>query len=231
MADLLRLLTDLLAPRACTACGCRLAAGEDVLCTGCNIRLPRTHFARSPLDNEMARLFWGRVPVERCAALFFYHPHSASGQMIYGLKYRGRAEDGRMLGRLAAGEMAAEGFFDGMDLLIPLPLARRRERERGYNQSAMIAEGVAEITRLRVERHAVERTRDTPSQTTMERSRRSDNVEGAFRLRDPERVSGHHVLLIDDITTTGATLAACARVLLGAGGVTVSVLTLGFSKS
>lgn len=227
----IRSLSDLLSPRACTSCGCRLSLAEEVLCTACNISLPRTRFAEDALDNEMARTFWKRLPVERAAALFFYQPHSPSGQMIYELKYHGQYTVGLSLGRLAAQEMAPCGFFDGIDVIVPLPLARRREQERGYNQSLTIAEGIHAATRIPVCDDAVRRIRDTKSQTRLSHEERADNIEGAFRLVRPDRVAGRHVLIVDDIVTSGATVTACGQALAEAGGVRISVLSLGFTKS
>ncbi len=231
MSSLLRQLADMLAPRACAACGHRLAEGEETLCTRCGIHLPRTGFASAPADNEMARLFWARLPIERAAALFYYHPHSPVARMVYDLKYRGQTATGRQMGRMAAREMAADGFFDGIDLILPLPLARRRERERGYNQSELIARGVADITGLPVVRDAVQRIRDTVSQTTLDHTGRSANMEAAFRLIRPEAVTGRHVLIVDDIVTTGASVTACGKAVAEAGGVRISVLSMGFSKA
>lgn len=229
--SLLHALSDLLSPRACCACGCRLDTSEEVLCTPCNIHLPRTHYADNAYDNEMARLFFKRLPIERAAALFFYQPHSPSGQMIYHLKYHGQYSLGRALGRLAAQEMAQQGFFDGIDIVVPLPLSRRREHERGYNQSLMIAEGIADVTHLPIASKAVRRVRDTPSQTTLRHAERADNTEGAFLLASTDGFEGRHVLIVDDIVTTGSTVCACGAALMRAGGVRISVLSLGFTKS
>lgn len=231
MSSLLRQLADMLAPRSCAACGHRLSVGEETLCTRCSIHLPRTGFAASPADNEMARLFWARLPIERTAALFYYHPHSPVARMVYDLKYRGQTDTGRQMGRMAAREMAADGFFDGIDLILPLPLARRRERERGYNQSALIARGVADITGLPIAQDAVLRIRDTASQTTLDHAGRADNMEAAFRLAKPEAVAGRHVLIVDDIVTTGATVTACGQAIAEAGNVRISVLAMGYSKA
>lgn len=224
-------LMDLIAPRACAICGGRLALDEQVVCTRCNIRLPRTMYALDPYDNEMARHFWARIAVERCAALFFYQPQSPASRMIYDLKYRNHPEYGVALGRLAATEMAACGFFEGIDTIVPVPLAKARKRERGYNQSMEIARGVAEVTRLRICDNAVERVRRTETQTHMGRLQRADNVENAFSLTHPDAVAGRHLLVVDDIVTTGSTICACGKELMRAGGVKISVLSLGFTKA
>lgn len=224
-------LIDLIAPRGCAICGERLTLDEQVVCTRCNVRLPRTDYASDAYDNEMARHFWARIAVERCAALFFYQPQSPASRMIYDLKYRNHPEYGVTLGRMAATEFAAQGFFEGIDVIVPVPLAKARKRERGYNQSMEIARGVAEATRIGICDDAVERTRRTETQTRMGRLQRVDNVENAFSLARPDAVAGRHVLIVDDIVTTGATVCACGKALMQAGGVSISVLSLGFTKA
>lgn len=224
-------LADLIAPRQCLVCGQRLDLGETSLCANCNMWLPRTDFALKPYDNAMAQLFYLRINVERCAALFFYEPHAAAGRLIYALKYWNRPQVAETLGRIAATEMLPHGFFEGIDAIIPMPLAKRRERERGYNQSVEIARGVASVIHIPILRHAARRIRETPSQTTMHSEQRIDNVADAFRLTDEAAVSGRHVLIIDDVVTTGATVCALGTELMKAGDVAISVLSLGFTKS
>lgn len=231
MISFLGRLMDLLSPRQCAECQCRLRIGEEILCAECNLHLPRTHFDQSPDDNEMARLFWGRVPVERCGALFYYQPGSASSRIIKGLKYYDHPERGIAMGRMMAAEFMSSGFFDGIDVLVPVPLAPGRERQRGYNQSVMIARGVSQITHLPVRTNVMRRDRFVESQTSMDRSHRADNVEDAFSLVSGDEVSSKHVLLIDDVVTTGATLCACATVLTQIEGIRLSMLSLAFSKT
>jgi len=224
-------LMDFIAPRACAVCGSRLVMDEEVLCARCNMRLPRTGYASDPYDNEMARHFWARIAVERCAALFFYQPHSQVSNMIYDMKYHDHSEIGRSLGRMAAAEFAMSGFFEGIDMIVPVPLEKSRQRKRGYNQSEEIAKGVAEVTGLCIGKEIIERRRHTESQTEMSRLQRADNVEGAFRLLDPATIAGRHVLLVDDIVTTGSTVCACGKELMNAGDVKISILSLGFTKT
>ena len=211
-------------------CGCRLAIGEDVVCTACNIELPRTGHPASPRDNELARLFWGRIPVERAAALFYYRAHSAPGDVIYSMKYRSHPETGELMGRMAAREFAAKGFFDGIDVIVPIPLAKNRLRERGYNQSMEIARGVSGITQIPVMADAVSRCRFNGSQTQMNRWQRNDNVADNFTLKDGGALRGKHILIVDDVVTTGATVVACANELKKCGDVRFSVMSLGYTK-
>ena len=223
-------LLDLVSPRRCAVCGRRLGASQSVLCGPCQLHTPFTFFERSPYDNLMARLLWGRIDVERAAALFYYEPASPSSRMIFDLKYHGDYALGRSLGMLAARRFEAADFFSGIDALVPVPLTWLRRLRRGYNQSYEIACGVKAVTGLPVYNKVVRRVRFTQSQTTRRSAERWRNVEGAFSLVDAEKIAGCHLLLIDDILTTGATVTACARELLRAPGVRISILTLGCTR-
>ena len=223
-------LINLVAPKQCVMCGCRLAVGEDVVCTSCNLDLPRTNYHEKPYDNEMAKLFWGRMPVEKAAALFFYRARSASSRIVYSMKYLGHPEVGELMGRMAAVEFAKSGFFDDVDLIVPVPLAKKRQRARGYNQSMEIARGVSEITRLPIVADAVVRKSFNGSQTEMNRWQRNENVEDVFTLKDGSRIEGRHVLIVDDVVTTGATVFSCANELRRCCDVKFSVMSLGFTK-
>ncbi len=230
--SLLSRVLDLICPRRCVVCGCRLGVTEQTLCTPCLMHLPRTGYGRCPSDNPVAQLFWGQVTIERAASLFFFSPHSETARIIYRMKYYGGVDTCLDMGRILAGEYAPTGFFDDIDVIVPVPLTFRRRLRRGYNQSEYLARGMAEVTGLPVETRAVMRTRFTVSQTQLGRSGRMENVDGLFRLRKTagtRRISGRHVLLVDDVVTSGATIMACARALMAAGDVRVSVLTLSFS--
>ena len=224
-------LVDLIAPRACVVCGGRLGIHEFFLCGSCNLQLPRTNYADNPYENDMARLFWGQLPVERCAALFFYQGGSGPSQILYELKYKNHPEIGEFFGRMIAEEWNDTGFFEGIDLIVPVPLAKERQRQRGYNQSLHIARGIGSETRLPIVTNAVSREQFVESQTQKDRWQRNENVEGCFRLNDGSALKGRHVLLVDDVVTTGATICSCGREMLKAGDVRFSILTIGFAKS
>lgn len=178
----------------------------------------------------MTQLFWGLAPVDRAAALFFYEPHSEAAQLLYDLKYANRPDIGEDLGRMMAEEMRMAGFFDGIDAIIPVPLSSRRMRQRGYNQSERLAHGIHEVTGIPVMTKAISRRYFKKSQTTLMRHQRQENVTDVFTLRETESLEGKHVLLIDDVCTTGATLISCANALQSIPSLCVSVLTLGFTK-
>ena len=223
-------ILDFISPRLCVVCGHRLAPTERSLCSVCLFHLPRTDFHQKPLDNPMAQLFWGLAPIEKAAALFYYHPHSETAQLVYRLKYNNRPDIGEDMGRVMANELQATDFFSDIDVLLPVPLASKRLRQRGYNQSEQLAIGISDITHLPIVTKALRRKHFQQSQTTLNRWQRQENVTDTFQLKEEHLLQGKHVLLIDDICTTGATLIACANVLKTIEGIRISVLTLGFTK-
>ena len=229
--SLLARLIDTLAPRSCVVCGTRLTVTEEVMCACCNHSLPRTGYAKSAYDNRLARLFWGRIPIEKGAAFFFYKAHSDTSRLIYQLKYGGHPELGEGLGRIVAAEFAHDSFFEEITAVVPVPLARQREKERGYNQSVEIARGISAETGLPVLDKVLERTTFYGSQTQKDRWERNENVEKAFHLLDTSALNNQHILLVDDVITSGATLVAAAKEVLKGENVKVSVLSLGFANN
>ena len=205
--------------------------GEYVICSSCNFDLPRTNYSATPYENEMAKLFWGRIPIEKAAALFFYRAHSDSSRMIYSLKYLDHPEIGELMGRFAANEFMRNGFFDDVDMIVPIPLARKRKLKRGYNQSMEIARGVSGITSLPIKDNVVKRKSFTASQTHMNRWQRNENVRDVFVLKGKNDLKGKHVLIVDDVVTTGATVISCADELAKCGASRFSVMSLGFTKT
>ena len=224
-------LLDLISPRLCVVCGERLAVTEETLCSKCYLHLPRTDFGRDLYENVMAKLFWGQIAIEKATALFYYEPHAETANILYELKYKNHPEVGEVMGRMMAKELMRFGLFDDIDALVPVPLAKKRERERGYNQSMMLTKGVSEVTGLPIANQVVRRTRFAGSQTRRGRWERNENVEDVFELQDASSISGKHLLLIDDVVTTGATIIACAKEMQKASNVKISVLALGFAKS
>ena len=212
-------------PRQCVVCGAALQEGEEVMCLACNMNMPRTDYHLKP-DNRMEQLFWGKMPLERAASYFFYHKQSPYAHLIHRLKYDGRRDVGKAMGRLLAAEIQPSGFFRDIDVIVPVPLHPDKQRQRGYNQSECIARGVAAVTGIPVDTTSVERLRHTVTQTHQSVYGRWENVQGVFTLRSSGRFAGKHVLLVDDVLTTGATLTACVDAFAGLEGVRFSVLTL-----
>lgn len=225
-----RRIFDLMMPRLCTVCHERLGITEDSICMACNLHLPRTAFCSSPYDNEMAQCFWGLMPIEKAAALFYYLPHSPSSGIMLKMKYEGRWDVAEDMGHIMARECGEAGFFDGIDVIVPIPITKKRKRERGYNQSYHLALGISEATGIPIADKAVERTVYNGSQTRLRGYERRENVENAFALRDAKKIRDKHVLIIDDVVTTGSTIMECGKELLKGGAKALSVLSLGYTK-
>ena len=223
-------LLDLISPRLCVVCGNRLAVTEEVVCSKCYLHLPRTDFDNDLYENVMAKLFWGQIKLEKATALFYYEAHAETAKILYELKYKNHPEIGVVMGRMMAKELMKSGLFDDIDAIVPVPLAKKRERQRGYNQSLELAKGVSEVTGLPIANLVIRRTKFVGSQTQRGRWERNENVAHVFELVD-ENISGQHLLLIDDVVTTGATVIACAKEMQKASNVKISVLALGFAKS
>jgi ComF family protein len=217
-------IINLFLPVQCPTCGKVLVTNERILCTGCLYALPRTRYA-SFTDNPVARLFWGRVYVEHATAYFQYQKGSHFQRLIHELKYRDRQDIGREMGRLLGIELASTPFSSA-DLILPIPLHKKKRRMRGYNQCDSIASGLSKI--LGIPWHAGYLIRSSVSSTQINRSRiqRWTNVDGIFKVKKPDDVSGKHIILVDDVVTTGATLDACATAVLGVEGTRVSLVTL-----
>lgn len=198
----------LLLGERCVMCGNPLPGAG--VCPACWLRLPYTHLDGRP-GNPLERLFWSEPNVDRVNAFAWYKPEYAVARLVHAFKYRNRPDLARMVGRVMGTALSSGDFFDGIEAIVPVPLSRRREQQRGYNQSEHIALGLADELHLPVRTDWIERTVDNPSQTTLAPSERHANVEGIFALRDVSSVTARRLLIVDDVITVGATLTAVAR--------------------
>jgi len=216
---------SLLFPRLCYACGNHLLRNERLICTHCYISIPRTNYHLTA-DNPVEQLFWGRCQICKASAFSFYNKGSRIRKLIHNLKYKGIREVGYELGRIYGQSLKNSGFTADVDLIIPVPLHPSKQRKRGFNQSEYISKGLAETTGLQLELKSLERIALSDTQTKRSRYERWMNVEGIFAVTDSEKLKGKHILLVDDVITTGSTLEACAGELLKIENVKVSVTAL-----
>jgi ComF family protein len=221
-------LASIFYPQLCSACGSVLFFNEQVLCLKCYADMPRTGF-HAHADNEVARLFWGRIPIRNTTSFIIFNKESRYRKILHELKYNGQQKVGTEMGRLFGLELKGSPFADA-DIIHPVPLHPNKLRKRGYNQSELIARGIAEILTIPVVSDLVIRTIETNTQTRKSRYERWENVRNTFQVRSPEILHNKHVLLVDDVITTGATIEACAEALLAVSGVTVSIASLAYAK-
>ncbi len=227
--DWLGSFLSLFFPRYCIVCGRTLAKGEECLCTMCNINLPRTDYHLRK-DNPVEKMFWGKIPLERATSFFFYRKGSDFRQILHQLKYGGQKGIGAIMGRYMAAELLASGFFDGIDIILPVPLHKKKQQIRGYNQSEWIARGIAAVTGISIDTESVVRQKNTETQTRKSSFERWENVEGIFELHHAQSLTGKHVLIVDDVLTTGATTVECASCLAEIEGIRISILTLAMAE-
>ena len=218
---------DFIFPRHCIVCGELLSSGEKDICINCLVSLPLVDELKRA---EIEKVFWGIVQVERAASYMYYRKGSPYNRLLHNLKYKERPGVGVRLAVAAANELAPTGFFDGIELIVPLPLSKKKMRRRGYNQCDYIAEGISKVTGIPIAKGCVQRTVANETQTHKNRDERWRNVQGIFAVNEVEALRGRHVLLVDDVLTTGATLASCAATLVAAG-CRVSVFTLAYSNN
>lgn len=226
----LRRMAAVVMPERCAACGRRLAAGERAVCTDCTLTMPYTRFAARE-GNPVERIFIGRFPLGRASAYILYAHGNMASRLVIEMKYHHRTDVAVEMGRRAARELLAAGFFEGVSAIVPVPLSRKRMRHRGYNQSELIAQGLSEVSGVKVDGSLLSRVVDNSTQTRRSTAERLTNVAGIFRAMRPEAVDGRHLLLVDDVVTTGATLTACADALAEAGALRISVFALAAASS
>ena len=221
-------LLDLFYPRLCLLCKKMLLAEERQLCLHCLCDLPRTYYHRRD-DHPLRPLFAGISSLQHLTAFLFYEEGGRVQSLIHSFKYRGNKRLAERLGRMAARELQADGFFRNIDVCVPVPLHRRRQRRRGYNQAEWIARGLATVYHCPVDTQTLVRAVDTETQTHKSAYERRMNVAEAFCLSRPERLANKHVLLVDDVLTTGATLLSCIDCLMRIPHISISVFTLAFA--
>jgi ComF family protein len=222
-------LLHLFYPRLCAGCRAALTRAEQVLCLGCMQKLPRTSYHHIP-DNETALRLAGRFPFQFATSYAWFTAHGLLQQLLHGLKYHDQKETGYFLGRQLGSELSVISWSRDLDAIIPVPLHPRKQALRGYNQSELIAAGLAESLHIPMHAHILRRMRHTESQTQKSREDRALNMKAAFGLQHSRLLEGRHVLLIDDVLTTGATLEACARTLLQLPGLKLSLATIGIAS-
>jgi ComF family protein len=207
--------SQLLYPKNCEGCGTDVLNETDVLCLKCLHQLPETGFCDIP-DNPVEKTFYGRLNCSNATSAYYYSKDSLLQHLMIQLKYRNNKEVGFYLGRQLGYLLQNAERFNNIDVLIPLPLNPKKEIQRGYNQSMVICEGIASVWQKPVLEKVVKRIQFTDSQTQQDRIHRWQNMQNVFAVVENNAIEGKHILLVDDVITTGATLEACGSAILKA---------------
>ena len=213
---------SLIFPRICAGCGNSLWKHEEVLCKFCEFHLPKTNFHLEK-ENPVTRLFWGRAQIEAGTAFLFFNKRNRVQRMVHQLKYKGRKDIGIYLGAQYGLTLRNFTPFNTVDFIIPVPLHKKKYMQRGYNQSEQFAIGLAGSMIVPADRFLLSRTKATETQTRKSRFKRYENVHEIFAVSNPEKFAGQHLLLVDDVITTGATLEACIQALSEIPRVKISI--------
>ena len=203
---------NLIFPKLCCSCNNALLKNENIICISCIVSLPKTNFHLDK-ENPVNKVFWGRVKIEMAASFYLFSKKSKVQNLLHHLKYKGVKEVGTIVGKLFGYDLAASEYFKDIDFIVPVPLHKKKLKKRGYNQSEWIAIGIAESMKVPINIDSLCRKVDSQTQTKKGRYKRWENVGEIFGITN-DKLNNKSVLLIDDVVTTGATIEACAQVLI-----------------
>jgi ComF family protein len=222
-------LFHLFYPHNCIGCGSDVIDKENFICLECINDLPHTNFAMHA-NNPVEKKFWGRLALTSAMSQFYFSKVSIIQNIIHEFKYRGNRDAGLYLGSLIGQSLLNSNRFD-VDVIIPIPLFEKKEKQRGFNQAAVLCKGISDAMNISVLENIVTRIVHTETQTKKHRAERWQNVEKSFSVTKPELLEDKHVLLVDDVITTGSTLEACGQQILKVNGARLSIATLAMASS
>jgi ComF family protein len=222
-------LLDLLYPLTCAACIRREPVDGGIFCVDClaSLSFTETHLFK---DNQFEQHFWGRIDIQRGMSMLYLIPGGITQKILYQIKYRDRKEFAEEIGRWYGQKVLESKKIEPFDLIIPVPLHWKKEKMRGYNQSTYFAKGLSQAFGVPFDSKNLKRIKITETQTYKSRIERMDNMTHAFKIENLEIFHNKHILLVDDVLTTGATLEACALQLLKCENVRVSMMTIAMGR-
>lgn len=215
-------------PNVCAGCGCDTLSAGQTLCFSCLSEMPLTDFHLHTL-NPVEKIFRGRLPLVTAFAHVYFTKDSLVQHMLHRLKYGGKKEIGIFMGSLIGENLKTSGWGENVSALIPLPLNSRKQKKRGYNQAELICDGISLRTNIPVYNNVIVRKKNTETQTRKSRAERWNNIEGKFELVNAPEIMNKHILLVDDVVTTGATLESCGQELLKANGLQLSIAAFAYT--
>jgi len=213
---------DIIFPNNCEICNCSLTQKEKFICLNCVFDLPFINRHQYQIES-LQKLFWGRVDIQSVHSLFNYQKESNTQQILHAIKYKKRTKLGHYMGRMMGKQL---DLTSSLDYIIPIPLHPKKEKERGFNQSLVLALGLQEIIDVKIENSVISRVKINKSQTKFSKYDRWDNVNKIFKLNNPKTLENKHILLVDDVLTTGATIESCAIEILNKVNCKISIATL-----
>ena len=219
----------ILFPRVCFGCNATMVNNERYLCTVCRHKLPLTNFHRVQ-ENPIEKIFYGRVPVKAATSFLFFEKNGIVQELIHQLKYRNQEEIGAFLGDWMGPELNEHPVFNTIDVVIPVPLHKNKFKKRGYNQVTLFAKHLAKHLNATYVNNVLLKTSKTKTQTLKNRLSRWLNTQEVYELSSAVKLENKHILLVDDIITTGATLESCATTVLQAKNCTISIATMAYTK-
>ncbi|MDR0541647.1 MAG: double zinc ribbon domain-containing protein [Dysgonamonadaceae bacterium] len=218
-------LISLFYPPLCAGCSDALVSGEQFFCSECFADLPKTNYHLCKNNRAYEQLSI-RFPVQKAAAFLYYNKNGLGQKTVAAIKYQGNTALGEWMAVLLANDLSPSGFFEGIDYLIPVPLHKKKQWDRGFNQSEVLAKGISSVTGIPLNTNILYRAKANVSQTRKGVFERWKNTQDIFQVKSAEFFKNKHLLLLDDVLTTGSTLEACARSLLQCENIKISVLTL-----
>lgn len=221
---------SLIYPRHCEACSNTLFRHETFICTHCKLNLPKSNYHLNNLsDTELARIFTARVPLKKALCFYLYEKSGKIQKLLHAIKYQNQKELAEHIGSIYGEELQKSGAMSDLHVIIPIPLHKNKLKLRGYNQSEWFAKGLSKSLNTPMNTDLLERISDTSTQTKKKKYQRWENVEGIFKLNNHEHLINKHVLLVDDVITTGATIEAAWLALKDIEGITLSVASIAFA--
>ena len=224
MIQTIKQILSLIFPKLCMLCNSDTPSEDQEFCVECLLNMPYTNHFKVK-ENLAAQKFWGRIEYEHVGSLLNFYTYSDIRWMMHRLKYEGRKDIGYVLGLMAGKRMLKSNYFKDIDIIVPVPLHPRKRSKRGYNQASYFGRGISEIIDVPMREDVIKKEVYTKSQTKMSRMARIKNVFHSFTLIDKNGIQGRHILIVDDVLTTGATIEACAYKLREANNIKLSIMT------